>query len=161
METKDTFLLAYAYLREGNYPEALIYFRRMLAEYEEDRSSEVPAKLLSFYGLALALGEGRINEAVAYCTQAIKKEFFQPEFYVNLARVYLKGNRRSMAVNVLYKGLRIDGRHPGILRELRKLGIRRKPVLGFLQRGHLVNKYLGLLLSRFRSTGDARNRLAV
>ena len=153
MALDDTLLLGCAYVKEANYHEALVCFRRLMAVYEEERSSNVnvPPKLLSYFGLALALGENRINEAVIYCTKAIKKEFYHPEFYVNLARVYLKANRRSSAVNVLYKGLRIDSNDPGILSELEKLGIRRKPVLGFLHRGHVINKYLGLIMARFRA----------
>ncbi|MBI3995303.1 MAG: tetratricopeptide repeat protein [Nitrospirae bacterium] len=149
MLLNDTFLLGCAYLKEGNYREALAAFRRLLAAYEEDPSAEVPAGLLSYFGLALGLGENRINEAVTYCTTAIKKEFYHTEFYVNLARVYLKANRRSSAVNVLYKGLKIDSQDPGIQAELRKLGVRRKPVLGFLTRGNAINKFLGRIQSRF------------
>jgi len=146
----DTFLLGCTYLKETNYREALVYFRRLLAAYEEDSSAVVPAELLSYFGLALALGENRISEAVTYCTTAIKKEFYHPEFYVNLARVYLKANRRSSAVAVLYKGLRIDGENPGILAELKKIGVRRKPVLGFLRRGNPINKFLGATTARLR-----------
>ncbi|MBI3595691.1 MAG: hypothetical protein HY203_00895 [Nitrospirae bacterium] len=108
MLLNDTFLLGCAYLKEANYPEALLYFRRLLAAYEEDSSSVVPPELLSYFGLALALGENRIKEAVTYCTAAIKKEFYRSEFYINLSRVYLSANRRSSAVDVLYKGLKID-----------------------------------------------------
>lgn len=150
MTLDDTFLLGYAYLKEENYPEALVCFRKLIAKYEEDRSADVPARLLSYYGLALALGEHRVKEGVSYCTTAIKKEFYHTEFYVNLARVYSIANRRYQAVSVLYKGLKIDTDDPVILEELQKLGIRRKPVLGFLGRGNVVNKYLGLILSRLQ-----------
>jgi tetratricopeptide (TPR) repeat protein len=149
MLLNDTFLLGCAYLKEANYTEALVYFRRLLAAYEEDASSVVPPELLSYFGLALAFGEGRFSEAVTYCKTAIKKEFYRPEFYVNLARVYLKSDRRSRAVDVLNKGLQVDGGDPEILAELRKLGMRRRPVLGFLTRGNVINKYLGIITSRF------------
>jgi len=160
MLLNDTFLLGCAYLKEGNYKEALVYFRRLLAAYEEDPSAEVPAELLSNLGLALALGENRISESVTYCTTAIKKEFYQPEFYLNLARVYLKANRRSSAVDVLYKGLKIDGQHPGILAELRRLGVRRKPLFGFLTRSNAINKYLGWITSSLRGKGKKKDKRA-
>jgi tetratricopeptide (TPR) repeat protein len=160
MLMNDTFLLGCAYLKEANYREALVYFRRLLVAYEEDPTAAVPAELLSYCGLALALGENRINEAVTYCTSAIKKEFYHPEFYVNLARVYLKANRRSSAVNVLNKGLKIDGQNPGILAELRKLGVRRKPVVGFLPRGNPINKVLGRVKARLHAK-DKKSRKPV
>lgn len=151
MALEDTIRLGCAYVKEANYREALVCFRRLLTAYEEDRSSEVPAKLLSNLGLALALGENRINEAVTYCTMAIKKEFYQTEYYVNLARVYLKAGRRSNAVDVLYKGLKIDGQDSRILSELQRLGMRRKPILSFLKRSHPFNRYLGMIASRLQA----------
>jgi len=149
MLLNDTFLLGCAYLKEANYKEALVYFRRLVTYYEEDPSSVVPPELLSYYGLAVALGENRFREAVTYCTTAIKKEFYRPDFYVNLARVHLKSNQRSSAVDVLNKGLKVDGGDPEILSELRKLGMRRRPFFGFLTRGNVLNKYLGIIASRF------------
>ena len=148
MNQDDTFLIGYAHLREANYRDALTCFRRLMAVYEEDLTREVPARLLSYLGLALALGEGRFQEAVTYCTSAVKKEWDRPDFYVNLARVYCGANRRFDAVDVLYKGLNISPRDPVILLELEKLGMRRKPVFGFLERGHVLNRYLGLMISR-------------
>jgi tetratricopeptide (TPR) repeat protein len=161
MLLNDTFLLGCAYLKEANYKEALVYFRRLLAAYEEDSSSIVPPELLSYFGLALAFGESRFSEAVTYCKTAIKKEFYRPEFYVNLARVYLKSDRRSRAVDVLNKGLQVDSEDPGILAELRKLGMRRKPVVSFLNRENVINKYLGLIKARFQPKDKNLRKQAV
>ncbi|HEY4485896.1 MAG TPA: tetratricopeptide repeat protein [Nitrospiria bacterium] len=153
MSFDDTFLLGYAYAREGNFRESLIYFRRIMAHYAEGRGEDVPAKVLSYYGLVLGLGENRLQEAVTYCTMAIKKEFYHPEYYVNLSRIFQKANRRASAVDVLYKGLKVDGQDKAIHSELLKLGVRQKPVIRFLDREHVVNKYLGLLRSRLISGG--------
>ncbi|MBI3610403.1 MAG: tetratricopeptide repeat protein [Nitrospirae bacterium] len=151
MTLDDTFLLGCVYIKEANYREALVCFRRLMAAYEEDKTAAVPADLLSYFGLALALGENRIQEAIAHCTRAIKKEFYHPGFYVNLARVYLKANRRSDAIKVLYKGLKIDSQDPVILSEIRKLGVRRKQIVGFLERGHPINKVIGVVTARLRA----------
>jgi tetratricopeptide (TPR) repeat protein len=161
MLLNDTFLLGCAYLKEANYREALVYFRRLLAAYEEDSSAVVPAEILSYLGLAMALGENRISEAVTYCTTAIKKEFYQPEFYLNLSRVHSKANRRSSAVDVLWKGLKIDGQHPGILAELRRLGVRRRPFLNFLARGNAINKYLGRIVASLGGRGKKNKQVAL
>lgn len=147
MAMDDTLQLACAYTREGRYPEALGYFRGLVAYYEDEPGADVPAKLLSYYGLALALGENRVREGVTYCTRAIKKEFYHSDYYVNLARVHLKAGERSRAVTVLEKGLALDPNDSDIHGELRKLGVRRPPVLAFLDRGNRVNKYLGLFLA--------------
>jgi hypothetical protein len=42
----------------------------------------------------------------------------------------------------------IDPQNAAILAEMRALGIRRRPVLGFLRRGHLINRWFGRLRSR-------------
>lgn len=161
MLLNDTFLLGCAYLKEGNYREALVYFRRVLLAYEEDSSAVVPAELLSYFGLALGLGESRYSEAITYCKTAIKKEFYHSEFYLNLARVYMKSNRRSSAVDVLNKGLQVDSADPGILAELRKLGMRRKPLVGFLNRENVINKYLGRITARFQPKDKNLRKQAV
>ena len=148
MNQDDTFLTGYADLQKGYYVDALVHFRYLMATYEEDLEREVPARLLSYYGLALALGEGRFHEAVTYCTSAVKKEWDRSEFYVNLARVFCRSDRRSNAVDVLTKGLKMIPRDPEILSELGKLGMRRKPVFRFLERGNILNRYVGLMISR-------------
>lgn len=149
MSINDELLLGCAYAREANYSKALVFLRRVLVSYENDFSGDVPAKLLSYYGLVLAKEGQGINEAVVFCTRAIKKDPYQSDFYVNLARVYLLAGRRPTAVRVLEKGLRIDRQEPGILNELQDIGVRQKPVLGFLGRGNFLNKYLGKFINRF------------
>ncbi len=153
ISVEDTLLMGCAYAKESNFPEALICLRQVMAVYERDSYKEVPARLLSYYGLSLAHHEGRTNEAIVYCTRAIKKDLHHTDFYVNLARVYLKSGRRSEAVRVLDKGLRIDVQDPGILIELRRLGYRRKPVFRFLNRRNPVNKYLGKFMDHFGVRG--------
>jgi tetratricopeptide (TPR) repeat protein len=148
--TNDALLLGCAYLKEGNYAEALHYLQLQKSMYEVDPDKEIPAEFLSSYGIALAYGENRFSEAVNYCSQAIKKQFYNPEYYLNLARVYQRANRRASAMSVLYKGLKVDTSHPGLLKAVRQLGIRRPPVLPFLPRGNVLNKYLGILVARLQ-----------
>jgi tetratricopeptide (TPR) repeat protein len=150
IRTDDALLLGCAYLKEGNYGEALHYLQLQKSMYEADPEKEIPPEFLSNYGIALAYAENRFSEAVNYCSQAIKKQFYNPEFYLNLARVYQRANRRASAVSVLHKGLKIDVSHPGLLKAVRQLGVRRPPVLSFLPRGSMVNKYLGILVARLQ-----------
>lgn len=147
----DAYLLGCAYLREGNYTEALVYLRRQQVVYAQEPSREIPPAFLSNYGLALAMAEGRTSEAVVFCTQAIKKEFYNPDYYLNLAKVYAKANKRGRAVSVLYKGLKIDKSHAGILSALKKLGVRRRPVLPFLSRTNFLNKFFGIVMVWFQN----------
>lgn len=98
----------------------------------------------SFYGLCLAIGERRFDQALELCRSAAKEEFFNPALYRNLARVHLTFGFKAEGVRYLRRGLMIDPANEEIIRDLQELGVRRRPSLGFLPRGHLVNRWLGI-----------------
>lgn len=102
----------------------------------------------SFHGLCLGLAERRFGEALELCRSAAKEEFFNPALYHNLARVHLGFGFKTEGVRYLRRGLMIDPANEEIGEELRRLGVRRHPVLGFLRRRHLLNRWLGLLRRR-------------
>jgi hypothetical protein len=72
--------------------------------------------------------------------------FYQPENYLNLARTHLLAKDRLAACDTVFRGLRIDPTHPGLLQLLQELGQRRPPVFPFLSRRSLLNRLAG----RFR-----------
>ena len=49
----------------------------------------------------------------------------------------------------------IDPANQEILDDLSELGVRRRPPLGFLPRGHLINRWLGLFRGRGHDSMDA------
>ncbi len=101
------------------------------------------AKVRSWYGLCVGLVERDFEGAVALCRSAAKQEFFNPDLYLNLARLHLGFGFKAEGVRYLRRGLMIDPAHSGILQALRELGDRSPPVLGFLPRRHPVNRWLG------------------
>ena len=110
----------------------------------------------SYFGLCLGLGERRFDRALELCRSAAKEEFFNPALYHNLARLHLAFGFKSEGIRYLRRGLMIDPQNEPILKEMRSLGVRRKPVLSFLRRDHLVNRWFGRLRSRAGSTsGEA------
>jgi tetratricopeptide (TPR) repeat protein len=126
-----------AQLLSGAYDEALDHFR---TAHELEPTSAV---LRSYYGLGLALAERRFDQALELCRSAAKEEFFNPELYLNLARVHLAFGFKGEALRYLRRGLMIDPAHPGLVAELRDLGLRQQPILTFLPRHHPVNRWLG------------------
>jgi hypothetical protein len=62
--------------------------------------------------------------------------------------VLLSTERRREAYGAFLKGLSVQRNHQGILRELAKMGWRRRPVLPFLARGNPLNVLLGRMLHR-------------
>lgn len=106
------------------------------------------AQIRSFLGLAVARGEGDFATARGLCEGAAKQEFFNPELYLNLAKVYLRFDRRPEALRYLRRGQMIDPGHPGIRDAIALLGRRRLPIVPFLPRRHPLNRLLGTARSR-------------
>jgi len=107
------------------------------------------AQIRSTLGVALALSGRDFERARTLCESAAKQEFFNPELYLNLARVYLAVGRRPEALRYLRRGQMIDPGHAAIREAIADLGMRRLPIVPFLPRRHLVNRMLGSVRSLF------------
>lgn len=130
--------------REGGYKDALKVF-------DEDLCFTQHPTAMSYYALCLAKVEGNFDKAISLCLIAAEKEFYNPEIYLNLGRIFLLNGQKSVAVKAFRKGLKIDNSHYAILSEMKRLGIRRRPVFSFLSRQSMVNKYLGILVEKIAS----------
>jgi tetratricopeptide (TPR) repeat protein len=133
-------------LREA--PGALEHFR---TAQQLDRANP---RYRSYYGLGLALVDRRFDEALELCRSAAKEEFFNPELYYNLARVHLAFGFKAEAIRYLRRGLMIDPGNAEMADELQRLGMRLRPVLGFLPRRHPVNRMLGRVRGIWRQEED-------
>ncbi len=127
--------------REGNYSDAL----RIL---EEDLCFTANPLAMSYYALCLAIVERRYDNAISICLMALGKEFYNPDIYCNLGRIFLLNGQKATAIKAFRRGLAFDSSHPGLIEEIKKLGIRRKPIIPFLPRSNPINKFLGLLAKR-------------
>ena len=101
------------------------------------------AQLRSLLGVAIARALRDFEESRTLCESAAKQEFFNPDLYLNLSRIYLEFGRKSEALRYLRRGQMIDPGHVLIRRSIAELGRRRMPILPFLPRRHLVNRALG------------------
>ncbi|HEX4825217.1 MAG TPA: hypothetical protein VFV19_12995 [Candidatus Polarisedimenticolaceae bacterium] len=132
----------------GRGLEALALFEAAI-ELERRLGARTPqARYLSYYGLSLAVEAGRAREGAELCRQAIALEFYNADLCLNYGRVLLGCDRRKEAYSAFLKGLSVQKNHQGILRELSRMGWRRRPVLPFLARGNPVNIVLGRMLRR-------------
>ena len=111
-------------------------------------------KFVSYLGLALTLSQGKSDEGLKLCEQAVKREFFDPDLYCNLGMVYLRHRMKSPAFEAFQKGLNLKPGHRRILEELERYDHRSEPVFAFLPRGHALNRLAGRLRFRFRSLFD-------
>jgi tetratricopeptide (TPR) repeat protein len=134
-------------LSAGRRKEALALFEAAI-EIARRRSPARPqSRYLSYYGLCLALERNEIHEALRYCREAVTLEGFNPDMRCNLGRVLLRAGRRREAYKCLMDGLRMESGHVAICRSLKFMGIRRRPVVPFLDRRNPLNVFLGRLRS--------------
>lgn len=117
---------------------------------QQKKPGELPSRYYSFLGYGMALRQKRIDEGIKLCRYAIKREFYQPENYLNLARVYLLAERRDAAYKAIMKGLKVDPEFPGLQALHQSMGERKLPVLPFLARSNPLNRLLGSIRYAFR-----------
>ncbi len=126
-----------ALLSEGDAEGAMQYLRPAFDD------NPAHAQLRSHYGLALGLARRRYHEALELCQSAVKQEFFNPDLYVNVARLNLAYGFKSEALRYLRRARMIDPANPALHGLFDQLGARSEPVLRFLPRRHLLNRWLG------------------
>lgn len=131
-------------LKRNKQKEALHAFRRAFELNNTD------PRYMSYYGLCLANVSGRLKEGLALCEKAAAKEFYRAELFLNIAHVYIKIGNRRKAHDALRKGMTLDRENKDIKRELDKMGVRRPPVLPFLDRASKINVMAGKILYKLR-----------
>lgn len=103
----------------------------------------------SYLAFCLAKERRQFEQAVRLCQEAIHKDPHSSDHYLNLGRVHFLAGRRSEAIHVFRQGLLYEA-NAHIEAELRRIGLRKPPVVSFLRRDHPINKYLGKFLKKFR-----------
>jgi hypothetical protein len=136
-------------LRSGKGRMAAAVFRQII-----DSGSRDP-KHLSFGGLAVATEEGDVKTGLAWCERALELAFYDPQMYINLARLHEQTGWKTQAAQVLRKGLRIEPGNKKLLAEINRVSPRTPSAIRALPRNHPLNRYLGKLKSGVRSKSKA------
>ncbi|MEM1206075.1 MAG: hypothetical protein AAGN66_22790 [Acidobacteriota bacterium] len=127
--------------RQGDWKEGLVDLA-WLAETQSKK--DLPGLCYSYLGFGLARYRGQIDNGIRLCRHAIAMEFYQPENYLNMAKTCLLSSKyRRDAFEAVREGLEVDPENPELLRLYRELGMRRRPVLPFLSRGNILNRFCG------------------
>ncbi|MGH0035473.1 MAG: hypothetical protein ACQGVK_10665 [Myxococcota bacterium] len=132
-----------ALLDEGRADDALSCLSDL---HERDPAN---ALVRSYYGLVLAIADRRFDQGVELGRSALRQEFFNPDLYLNMARIHLSFGFKSEALRYLRRGLMIDPANGPIQALLEELGNRQRQVLKFLPRGHILNRWLGRARARW------------
>jgi tetratricopeptide (TPR) repeat protein len=129
--------------RAGRWEKGRDYLGYVAERSHGDLSSA--SLYLSYLGCAIARVQKPTKEARKLCEHAVSVEFYQPENWANLADVMWLSGERERAVAAVEQGLKIDPQNPRLAEVRKSLGLRRRPVLRFLNRSNPINHALGRL----------------
>ena len=101
----------------------------------------------SRYAFCIAKQRGHLTRAFELCRAAIKHDPGNPLHYLYLGKVYLIAGNTLEAIQAFRQGMLLGG-NPEIELMLDSIGSRKAPVMSFLSRDNLLNKYLGKILGR-------------
>ena len=130
--------------KEGMTQYQAGYYARGLTHIQ--KAAELDAQnptYLSYTALLVALAHKNYEAAEQLGHAALRMKRNETQMYLNLAEIYLKAGEKEEAVETLQVGLTYTKQDVKLKRALRKLGIRRPPVIPFLERKHFLNRYLG------------------
>ena len=136
---------AVALTKAEEYLRALTMFLEIYGS-EEPPSPMLSSKTatgLSHFGLCLAMMQRKFKPAIDLCKLAIELQFYNADHYANLARVYVAAGNRKKAIDAIEQGLKSHAADETLLEVRRKLGVRAKPPIPFLDRDHPINVTLG------------------
>jgi tetratricopeptide (TPR) repeat protein len=135
-ESRALYLQGISWWNKRRYENALVCFQKA-----HELAPENPF-VLSYLGLA-RIKMKAVEEGLELCRQAAKKRPFNEDLLYNLGQAYqLAGNRQEARKTFLLgaKGCRDTQR---FLNALKEMGVRRKPVIPFLSRDNILNRWLG------------------
>lgn len=139
---REHFLTGVRMLYACRYGDALVHFQEAVMLEPQCKG------YLSYLGVAVARAERKFSDAEQLCRRAIEAEYHRAEHYYNLGEVYLLSGRRSDAIKNYNQALSWNPNFEAARDALRKLGIRRTPVVPALPRSHPLNVILGKALRK-------------
>jgi tetratricopeptide (TPR) repeat protein len=98
-------------------------------------------------GYCIAKERGQLTQAFELCHAAIEHDPGNSLHFLYLGKVYLIAGNTYEALQTFRQGMKLGGRQE-LERVLESIGTRKPPVIAFLSRDNLLNKYLGIILKR-------------
>jgi tetratricopeptide (TPR) repeat protein len=147
---RDLLKIGMSSLQNGKVNEAADIFMEVCDRFTEAGES-VPSTALSLYALCLG-HQKKLKEAIDTCRLAVRKAPVNATCRLHMAKIYMMADSRRRAVEELEKGLKISPKHVELLEFQKEMGIRKRPVIGFLPRDNPVNVKLGRALRSRKSS---------
>ena len=143
-EAEDLFQKGLRFLQTNHLEQAATLFETALT-LEQKSGSEPSPKVLSYCGYTMAFARKKYNDGLQLCKKAVEKEFFNPDLFFNLGDIYLARGDKKNAHLAFKRGLALAPEHPKIRARIKEMGVRKGPVLSFLDRENFINRFLGAL----------------
>ena len=152
---EDSFEKGLRALGKTEWRAATAFFEAAITLESQAKRTTPQARYRSYYGLCLGLAKKRHVDGIALCQSAIDLEHYNPDMHWNLGKVFFDCGRKREAYRAFVRGLKIQPGHKGLVSDMKRMGLRTKPVIPFLSRSNPINRTLG----RMRS-GGGRRRIA-
>lgn len=133
-----SFIEGFHLFTRQQFADALSLF--LIALNSDDQANR--NKYLSYCGRALFNMEDK-KLGMEKCLRAAKDENIHTDVFYNLAYVASHYGQRELAIKAIAQGRAIDPYDTQLIHLRRALGLRRKPILGFLSRKNILNILLG------------------
>lgn len=98
-------------------------------------------------GFCLAKQRGQIKQALELCSASIQHDPENSLHYLYLGKVHLLAGNTNEALQAFRQGM-MQGGSPELEKMLDALGTRKSPVISFLSRNNILNKFLGIVFGR-------------
>ena len=157
-EAEDSFEKGCRALEGNDWRAATAFFEAALTLEKRLTPRSPQARYRSFYGLCIGLAKKRHTDAIKMCQAAIQLEQYNPDLHWNLGRVLYDAGRRREAYRVFVRGVKQQPGHRGLVTEIKRMGLRKKAVLPFLNRKNPLNVTLGRMRADAKSRSRARGR---
>ena len=144
LSAENNFRDGLAAIMAGQPEEASTLFEKAMRAEKRHKVTKPQMRYLSYFGLSVALSRGgRCRDALRACETAVHNESYNADLLFNLGKVYVMAGRTSKAMTVFVKGLKLDPNHKGIRAAMKSTERRKRRPIGWLQRDHPVNAFLG------------------
>ena len=130
--------------KEDDYLRALTIFMDVYGGEDPPLPTNTKAAAaLSFFALCLALVQKKFKPAIDLGRRAVDLQFYNPDHWVNLTKIYAAAGQRRKAVETAETGLKQHRDYEPLRAARAALGVRARPAVPFLDRAHPINVSLG------------------
>ena len=131
-------------IKAEDYPGAVRDFQECLTSIDEHHDHY--NKVTSYLGLSQVLTNN--PNGLLLCRDAGSSEVLEGRVFLNLAIAEWRSGNRKRAIDALHRGCKIDAEHAQLKEARALIDKRKKPVLDFLPRDHVINTFLGRFFRR-------------